>query len=306
MNGAPRLLPWLVAALFVTGAAAVVAAGLWPRTDDGSPPPRGKPLTAAVSITPREHLFGDPVVARVDVALDRELVDAGEVRVLPRFSPYRRTATTEVMRRDVGRTTLLHYRFRLQCLERACVPRLPSKSFRFPPVVVQYVLHAERGITGLPVRWPPVSVLSLLPPGDVAAAKLRADAADLPSISYRIPPTLLGWLLTGLAASLVLAVGAALALRLRPRPRPVPVVAERVGAGLPPLERALALVERAASEGEEERRTALDELAQALAANGLAAFAPDARRLAWSSRAPRRREMAELAAGVRRALGEGS
>jgi hypothetical protein len=304
MTRARLLLPWLVAALTALVAVAIVLASLWGRRGDDVPPATGPPVTAVSSIMPQEHLFGDRLVARLDVRVNGDAVDPGTVRVLARFQPYKRVGRADIARRGVAGSTELRYAFSLQCLERACLPRSSRRSFRFQPAVVQYVLRDEPQSTGLRVDWPPVAVASRLTADDGGSDALRADTSDPPPVSYRMSPILLGWLLTGAAAAIVLAVGAAGALRVPPV-RPV-LAAERAKAEVPPLERALAVVEDARDDPEDVRRTALDELARTLDGNGLAALAPEARKLAWSRRAPDPDEVGRLAAAVRRALEGGS
>jgi hypothetical protein len=304
MTRAHPHLRWFVGALTVLAAAAVVLASLWGRRGDDVPQASGAPVTAVSSIVPQEHLFGDRLVARLDVRVNGDAVDPGTVRVLARFEPYKRVGRAEVTRRGVAGSTELRYAFSLQCLERACLPGSAGRSFRFQPATVQYVLRDEPQSTGLRVDWPPVAVASRLTADDGGSDALRADTSDLPPVSYRMSPILLGWLLTGAAAAIVLAVGAAGALRVRPV-RPV-VMDERAKAEVPPLERVLALVEGARNDAEDVRRTALDELARTLDGDGLAALAPEARKLAWSRRPPDPDEVDRLAAAVRRALEAGS
>ena len=49
---------------------------------------QGKAAAVRGALTPDVHLFGEPVVAQVDVIVDREQVDPADVRVKTDFKPY--------------------------------------------------------------------------------------------------------------------------------------------------------------------------------------------------------------------------
>ncbi len=283
----------LAAALALLAAAAAPTAG-------GAEPASAAPVTARTSVTPREHFFADRLTARVEVTLDGSLVDPDGVRLLARFAPYRPTGPTEVVRRDLGRMTILSFTAPLQCIDRACLRGQGESRFRLPPAVVQYFLRADPTPVGLQAGWPELTVRRRLPSGgETAPARGRTD--ELPDVSYRIPPAALGFLLAGVSAALVLGVAGAAVLRLRrraPPPAPPPVEDGRA----PSLDSLLALVERARDD--DTRRVALDMLARSLAGDGLAPLAEYAQRLAWSPAPPAADETRSVAGAVRRALEE--
>ena len=47
--------------------------------------PEGRFMAASQSITPRVHLFAEPITARVDVIVDTERYDAHRIRLVTEF-----------------------------------------------------------------------------------------------------------------------------------------------------------------------------------------------------------------------------
>ena len=86
--------------------------------------PEGRFVATSRSITPRVQLFADPVVARVDVIVDRDHFDPELVRVAGNFKPYEREGEVVRTRRDLGRYTHLRYEFTVRCLTYACLPKI--------------------------------------------------------------------------------------------------------------------------------------------------------------------------------------
>ena len=288
--------------------AALVAAGagaVWALRGEDDRPGRFDPFEARVSLSPRTHLFGDPVTAEIAIELDRDAVDPRSVRVRTRFAPY------AVVRRDVDQRTAddvvsLLYRFSLLCLRPACLAqqRLPV-AIELDPVDVRYRLHrgASRRRT---LPWPRSEIGSRLGTVELESLDLsRPWRASLtpPPPSYRADPRLVAAAVYG-AALLLAAFALALlapavrrALRVAPR-RKDPL------AGLPPLERALVLLQRALAAGTpEEQRKALDRLARELRRHGDVELAHAAGRLAWSPPAPAGDELGALTGRVRETLG---
>ena len=74
------------------------------------------------SLTPDVHLFAEPVVARIDVVVDRDQVDPADVVVKTDFKPYETSGETAVEREDIGRFTHLRYTTTLRCLDERCIP----------------------------------------------------------------------------------------------------------------------------------------------------------------------------------------
>jgi hypothetical protein len=258
--------------------------------------PVGRAVRATPTLDQSVHLFGDTVVARLSVLVDTRRLDAERVELVPRFRPYERVGRVQVERADHGDVTELRYTIRLRCLGMPCIPsRLPSdagpqepgrgerKAFVFPSSLIVYREGEGERLLRI-VRWPPLESVSRLNETQFGLTQFafRAGYVPLPGVTWRVPPTLLALLLVVVALAL-LTPGLVLARRRLRARRPVEVEAEPE---LPPLERALLLVEWTRDrENGEDRRRALEVLAEQLdlAESPLAA---DARRLAWSPRSP--------------------
>jgi hypothetical protein len=300
--------------------------------DDPPTLPEGKFLAARQMVTPRVHLFAEPILARVDVIVDAERFDPDRLRLVPSFDPYEEQGDPVVKRRDAGRYTHLSYEYTLRCLVYECLeevnggpPQIQAGGIPPPPsaqaggfgersttrfdaarVVYDDPKDGERTIQN--VTWPEVQSVSRLNygagasgtgvPGSVGVGGVgfpfEASVTPLPEASYRISPNLLGaGLLVGALA--LLALPAALVVRTLRREDEV-VVEE--APELPPLEKALALVEWARDRSEPERREALEALARELD-DQQSPLSWDAQRLAWSSAAPLPEAMRELVELVR-------
>ena len=243
-------------------AAAAVAAGLLLAVSPGH---ARKATPVRATMTPAAPRFGDLVTARVEVPRG--------ARVSANFRPF------EVVR--VSRTQTA-WTYTLRCIRVACLTRGGNVLLRLTPARVTL----DRGTELVP--WPVLTLGSRLSAADLARPRLLADTTP-PAPTYRLDPVVLGWTLAGLAAALVLAVGAWGALRLRVLRPPLHLVADE--RELSPLERALEAVEQALGESVERRRVALDRLALELTALDAAPLALRARRLGWS---PVRPDQAEI------------
>lgn len=264
---------------------ALVVAGCGGADEELLPP--GRTLAASADVVPRTSLFGDTLTARVIVTLDRGAVDPGELELRPRFGPYERVGEVDVSRRDVGSHTQLVYTMRLRCAQFACLPRSGSlggearTEFRFPSF----------RIGGLTVRWPPVEVASRINPSELQAFRYRANVTPVPEAEPRVEPVTLA--AASLAAAVLLALlafgllGRAAARAWRRAPE----------LDLPPVERALLFLEW--TRDGEDRRRALELLAEALDGESRAELARAARKLAWSDAPPTAEAAAELAGEVR-------
>ena len=297
----------LVASAAVAAAAVVVAVLALTR---GSEPaehvvPPGRDLFVSATLSPRVHLFGDTVRARISVTLDRRRLDPAAVRVAARFSPYEMLEPLVVTRRDVGDVTELTYSARLRCLSFACAPE-PGESRRleFPPARLTYGDGEDERIA-----WPEIVERSWLDPvgsGEDADPSQRPlwaiDVQSLPPVSYAVSPRFAFWGV--LAAAALLVAVAVLLLRPRIPARLAEAVRRRRAPGsLPPLEHALAAVETACERGGfAERRKALELLSGELVRAGQTELAFSARRLAWSQNAPASDTGATFAGEVRRSL----
>lgn len=297
--------PWLAAAVAVAVAGGAVAAVLLGGGSNATRLlPNGQPIAARATLAPRDVLFGDTIEARVDVRLDRSRIDARRVRLLTAFDPYQQVGPAVTRRRTVGGVTQLVTTYTLRCLTSACLDISGGRRrIVFRSAELRY---AERGgaARALDVIFPGLLLSSRLAVRETQVNRLapelphwRAQTRALPAPTYRISP---GGLSAGLlvAAGLLLLGGAAVGYRLLPesarafgRARPP---------ALPPLERALALLDRARREGREhEERKALDLLARELRRRGARELAGTARELAWSRTSPPERATDELADEVR-------
>lgn len=287
-----------------------------------TPLPGGRAIVVTAGLTPSTHLFGDSIVATVDVVVDPAEFDPERLGVRLRFAPYEPIGGVATTRRDVGRLVHLHYEATLRCLHIGCLaPRIGTvlggqeegrgerHAIVLPPVAVTY----EEGGRQAPLlarRFPVAQVVSRLSPArvegldpDARPGSEGAFAAGLvpPERTYRVRPAVLAGLAFGAAAIFalvpVLLVGGVLRRRWQARYRRWP---------LSPVERALALVDWSAARGEaDDRRKALEALAAVLEDDGVERAAQVTRELAWAEPAPAGHETGEAGAEARRALAGG-
>jgi hypothetical protein len=292
-----------VGAVVAAGAAIALLAG------DGSSEDVGLPigsegLSARTSIAPRAQLFGDGLVARLDLLIDREVIDPTTISVTTNFAPYRQTAKPRIERIDHERVTRLRYSVPLECLEDACAPRSDRKDVRLQPAQVR-----SRGRVLQRPAWPVLTIGSRL-------QNPTSDNTDVRNQRTREPTTGLDWRAEVRVASPT--------WRIEPAPATVLLVAFALGlltasfflvtiaypglakrlwrrpARLSPLERALVLLERASARGvEREHRVALDDLATELRALGARELAGTAYALAWDEPPPAAERTAGLSERVR-------
>ena len=245
-------------------------------------PAQAAPLSYRLTLAPREVLFGDPVTAEVDVIVRPEQVRPSSIRIHTDFRPYSVAAAT-VAGADAGPLRRIAYRWRLECLARACLPGGPEKAVEFRPVRVTWSGRTETAF------WPPLRLASRIDPRDVSQPALRSNVIRQPRVTYDIAPGRLALALV-LAAALLLLYPALLVARLGRRlwRRFRLSRLER----MTPMERALELLRLAASVPEHDpRRRALERVARELGEHEVAA---DARRLAWSRPQPEPEEMDTL------------
>lgn len=295
-----------VASVAVAAALAAPAAGATPH----SLLP-GVRLQTAISAGP--HLFGDRMLARIDVFVDTDRADPGSVHVDTKFFPYARVRAPERSESRDGSIDRISYRYVLDCLTLPCFPgdRKQQARINFAPAVVRY-RDRDGARLGLAVRWPTFRLLSRLPPppprdkavqsgviSNFGPSRRLFAAVGMPDTTYRMSPSLLAALLF---AGMLVALAAA-AFFARPvvaelrRARAVPE-----GPPLTSLERALDRVESAASTNGHGDRGALAWLARELPHAGLHDHVRRARRLAWSEHEPTADESLALARDVRSAL----
>jgi hypothetical protein len=283
----------------ITAAVFVVAAWGCAGADEAGELPLGRQVSAQGTLTPTVHIFAEPVLARVEVLVDREHVDPDRVRLQTDFLPYDIQASAK-RRTDRGRFTELRYEWLLSCLRVACIPEiLPSaagdaesgrgerRTFALPAARVLYDDPEGEERTLTRATWPELVSVSRIKQSDVpefGGFVFKSSVAPLPEPDYRVSPTVLGaGLLAG--ALVLLALPAVLVIGWWRRRRPEPEVV--VEPELSPLEKALRLVEWAGErEDGTERREALEVLAVELEAVDSDVLADSARGLAWSPASP--------------------
>lgn len=274
---------------------AVVAVSLALFIRWGDEPLPVEEVAARTSLAPLAALFGDEVRAEVDVVLDPKRVDPDTVLVSVDFGPLEGPALVVPQRSDAGRSTHVRFRYALFCLREDCRPRSGKHEVKLAPAVVRYQL-VDGTRQSLRADWPaPVVIASRLTVEGSARPVWRVREQP-PPVSYRLPPSIVsaaGFSIAALLAFAAVLVIAREVLAFARRRQSDPL------AGLTPLERALALLARAVSDGGTARqRRALDRLARELRRVGNDDLAADARRLAWSRARPESERVAHLAAAA--------
>jgi hypothetical protein len=253
-----------------------------------------RPVTVTAALMPQHAFFGDAVQAHVRVVSSSRL-RPGQIRIQPRFAPFRQTGRTRVRTTRTDELFIVEYTFTLACLERACLSPDTRRQLRLQPVKVR--TPAGTATAGWPTAW----IDSRVRTQDLASPTLHAPLDEPGRPSYRVQPTIVGWSLAGMAGLLIVGTGGALALTLTQRRGRTGLLP--LGSDASPLEHALVQVQNASAGSEPERRRALESLARALEDTGLESVAEAPRAIAWSRRAPGRRGMRELAAAIREAIG---
>lgn len=291
------------------------------------PLPEGRSIAAHGALAPEVQLFAEPVVATVDVIVDRDRFDPDRVRITGDLEPYEREGDVTRERRDLGRFTHLRFELTFRCLTYDCIPEVAGgppraqpggvpppvgsqaggfgerKTIRLGPTLVVYDDPGGKTRTLTDVDWQPLQSISRLNFGDTGVTGIgfpfTASVTPLPALSYRVTPALLaaGLLLGALA---LLALPAVLVVRaLRGGPTEVDVSAPEVT----PLERALKLVEWSRRRSVDERREALEALATVLDDLDEAGLAERARGCAWSPVVPTSETIDALVHDVKEARG---
>lgn len=270
---------------------------------------RGRAMTIETRITPRLHAFGEPISAEVVAVFNRAQVKADSVRVNARFDPYEHIALEQRTREDEGTLTRIRYRYRLQCLSRRCLPGEPKRAIEFEPAAVAYsmidTLFQQSGRTARTAGsapFPPIEVVSRLDPTATQDVRWRAETRTLPEPSYRVDATLATFVLLG-GAGVLVGLAALLLVPLASRRRHH-VADVEIDDDLPPLARALLLLETSTNGAVADRRRALELVARELDAHEERALAERARRLAWSKDAPEPADASAFASSVRAARPE--
>ncbi|MFN2470390.1 MAG: hypothetical protein ABR583_05255 [Gaiellaceae bacterium] len=261
-------------------------------------------ISVETALSPRTHMFGDSVIARVDLVFSRVFLAVESIHVRASFAPFRVEAAGRT-RSDHGDTTRLTLTYRLVCLRNACLARAgEQRVFSFPEAIVSYTFAGGGTRQRARVRWPDATAGSRLSAGEFARPSLRASLRPLPAPTYRVPPDVLA-ALSLVGAFVLLLVASALLVPQLPRSLGlrVPGWARRHRRQQTPLELALARVRATGSNGAgHDARRALEALALELALSGRSDLAGDARRLAWSAERPAANGIGELETEVERVI----
>jgi hypothetical protein len=287
-------------------AVAALVFGVLSAGEGGTALARGRAISATARIDPTTPLFGDEITARIDVVVDRRRADPSKVHVRTRFTPLE-PVTQTTRRWDVGRLTYIRKTWTLRCLSRLCAQIEPTFSAglngakgtgrRATPLAPARIVYAARGLPSLTLAWPTVEWLSRINQTAESSGSFfyHVDLVP-PPVSYAISP---GRLLILLAVVLVVVL-AILAAIVRRR------LAERRRARLPhrepelpPLERALRLLEHALGDDGAGRRRALELVAVEVERAGERALSTELRALAWQPAVPPADEAEQIGARIR-------
>jgi hypothetical protein len=280
------------APLVVAAAAAIAAVIAVLVAHDASAPA----VAPAVSVAVRTAVdrpfvsFGDPVVARVVVALDRGLVRTKTLHVSSDLAPLTALSSPETTRTRSHGLETVSISQRVGCLTSPCL----AARVELPPVRVT-VTRRDGSAATVTAAWPRLQLRSRVTAGDLAASTPRFTAdTSLGSPSYRIAPATATRTLDVVAA--LAAAGAAALLALEGL-----ALARRRGriAGGDELERALRLAREAENRPAADRRRALALLARLLHARDRT-LERAATELAWSRPAPEPHAVDALVSDVER------
>jgi hypothetical protein len=216
--------------------------------------------------------FGDPVVARIVVTLDRGAVRPGTLRITSGVAPFTPLAAATTTRTHTGRLETVTVEQRLACLTSPCLARRVTL-----PRVRVAVAQRSGGTASASTGWRAPTFRGRVDAKDLARATPRF-AADTtpPAPSYRIAPGTAEALLA-IVAALAAAGAAVLLVTSVQRRRPVAETDE--------LTRALRLVREAEQRPAPDRRRALGLLARLLHGRD-PALGEAASELAWSAPPP--------------------
>jgi hypothetical protein len=263
----------------VVAAAAVVAAVVTLVLIRGSAPPAAPTVPVAVraSFDQRVAQLGDPVTARVVVALDRGAVRPETLHVADDVTPFTPLAAATTTRARSGRLETITETRRVVCLTAPCLAGRPAL-----PRVRVVVARRDGGSASAATAWRAPLLRSRVGAKDVARAtpRLAADTAP-PAPSYRLAPSTVETALRVVAALAAAGAAALLALQaiaMLDRRRRVEDHDD--------LAHALRLVREAEQRPVPDRRRALASLARLLRNRDDADLGRAASELAWSQPAP--------------------
>jgi hypothetical protein len=263
--------------------------------------------------------FGDTIIAKVEVTVDRSRVDPDSIRLNTDFTPWKAAGAPKVVRRDGNSTTYVETQYTLRCLESFCTTPEEESVQSFRAARITYAARADApggaGTRTVRAAWPEVLVTARYAPPSASQSarqpptRWQADLLSLPAATYRVGPWVLVALLLLMAAALA-AAAVLIVLRTRPRAAAVPVAVPAGVTGAPvisPLEYALELLEDTARvNGSGDQRRALELVADGLVVHGDRTLGRIARALAWSRPVPKIDETRGLARKARAVFGKGA
>jgi hypothetical protein len=291
-----------VAVVALIGLAAVLVVGHgWWSGKGGSYAPRRAVVSTDVS--PSRSLFGQPLTARARVVVDPRVVDVKHVALRTDFKPYSVREESRRVRNGLGRAAIVEFAYTLQCTARPCLPRgggrtAAAEIVKLPRATLTLPQRAGGSVTRK-ISWPAAAVQSRLTGDELGLSTPRAVRRAVPgAVTWRISPRLLAGLAFAGAIGLALCAAWLIATVVR---RDLTLVRTlRIPSHMTPVDRALALAEHAAANGEvDESRKALERLAIELRRREAADQAESAERLAWSERDPSEASIHQLAETVR-------
>ena len=183
-----------------------------------------EPIAVNATLSPQQHMFGDPVRARIEVVLDAERVDPDSVKVRANFAPHRQLQPPTESRSAAGPITRVRFDYRLACLTYSCLPN-GRRRFELKNAAVEYSTGRGGGVRTEEIDWPTLTASGRISRARFYEAQTRAEFRELEPPAYRVSPRLVE--VIGLLLALIFAAAAViLILRLLPLER----IAERLGA----------------------------------------------------------------------------
>jgi hypothetical protein len=251
----------------------------------------GSAIAVSASLDPSSAQFGDRILARVVIELDRRAVSPETLRYTTGLAPLTQlgpSRTTRVVRGDAEFVTEM---VAVACLSEPCAKRSGVTTIVLPPVRAS-VARRDGRRESVASAWPKLAVRGRVLAGDLASSQpaFEADTSPL-APTYSVSPTALAAVLDVLAVLLALAAVALLAWQAVARSR------RRPGQRIDALARALRLALEARNGPVGDRRRALELLVRLLGRDRLAGAASD---LAWSAPPPQGDEVEALVSEIER------
>jgi hypothetical protein len=273
--------------------------------DDGAPATAPETVAVEARVTPDVHLFGEPVVATVEVVADANFVRPDTIRVDADFAPYEPDGEPTVDRSVVDGVARVVFSYPLRCLDEGCDAASARGVAQLEPALVRYRFVEGSGPGRQIVDWPPFEVASRVSRDELEALRWRASDSALPAVTARVSPVGLALVLVALA---IVLGGAAFWLARRLWHVPAEPTVEEEAVERSRLERALELVLAGSGNGASapDRRQTLERLARELTDVGQDGLAEDARALAWSPAAASGDDVDGLVRRVTEATGAGA